>query len=163
MRDERGIVIGVVAIVGLTAIVSGPLVGVVDLTSAESGDGSVGVSGSVTVGDVTLPERAELASGRFGSETYYLHVPDARVELQRAIGQSILTYRLSIPELGFTREAVFFVSERDEGTFTLSTDETTVDPERVANDSYAGELTVNARNDAGSRILANETIAVEVT
>lgn len=162
MTVERGLVIGVVAVVVATSLVSGPLVGAVDLTRADRTDpGSVG-TGSATVGDITFPETAELATGRFGAETFYLRIPAATVELQRVIGQPILTYRVSIPDLGFTSESVHFVTERNEGTRQLSLDETTIDPSEVTEETYAGELTVNVRSDAGSRTVANGTVSIEV-
>lgn len=162
MIDERGVLFGVIAVVGVTAIVSGPLVGAVDLTSADRVESSVGVSGSVDVGDVDFPGDFELEAGRFGADTYYLRVPDATVELRRVIDQVVVTYRLSIADLGFTRESVFFVTERNEGTFALTMGETTIDPADVANDTYEGELSVNVRSDTVSRTVANETITIEV-
>ena len=162
MTDERGLVVGVVAVVVVTAVVSGPLVSAVDLTGTGSFDTATAGTGSVDVGEVTLPESGEISAGRFGTNATYLRVPAASVEIQRVIGQPILTYRLSVPELGYTRESVSFVTERNEGQFSLTLGEASLDSADVSRESYTGDLSINVRSDTGSRTVANGTVTIEV-
>lgn len=161
MDAERATVWGVVALVVVTTLVSGPLVGAVDLTT-EPDDGQFG-TGSVTVDSVSLPDRATLTAGRFGAGEYTLRVPDATAELSAIEGRPILVYRLSIVERGYTRSTTHFLSERNGGTFSLSLADDSFDPGTVEETDYDGQLQVVVRSGNESRVVANRSIPVEVS
>ncbi|PSP93204.1 hypothetical protein BRC91_10520 [Halobacteriales archaeon QS_4_62_28] len=159
MERERATVWGVVGLVVMTTLVSGPLVGAVDLTTEPEmsfGDGSVAVE------DVALPDRATLSAGRFGAGEYTLRVPDASVEISAVQGRPLLVYRLSIQERGYTRSTVHFVSQKNAGTYSLSLSDDSFDRAAVANDSYQGRLEVIARTNERSRVITARQITVEV-
>ena len=159
MERERATVWGVVSLVVVTTLVSGPLVGAVDLTTEPEMDFG---TGSMTVDSVTLPDRATLSVGRFGAGEYTLRVPDASVEISAVDGRPLLVYRLSIRERGYTRSTVHFVSQKNVGTYPLSLSDDSFDRASVANDSYQGRLEVIARANERSRVITAQQITVEV-
>lgn len=160
MDAERATIWGVVGLVVVTTLVSGPLVGAVDLTT-EPDRPALG-SGSVTVASASLPERATLTAGRFGADEYTLAVPDATVEITAVDGRPILVYRLSIRERGYTRSTTHFLSDRNTGPYALSLADDSFPPSTVQNDSYAGHLQVIVRANGTSRVVAEQAIPVEV-
>jgi|GEM_PF-701153 len=160
MDAERATVWGVVGIVVVTTLVSGPLVGAVDLTT-EPGHEGLG-TGTVTVDSASLPERGTLTAGRFGAGEYTLRVPDTTLELSAVEGRPILVYRLSIPERGYTRSSTYFLSASDAGPFSVSLADDSFDPDTVESDAYDGRLQVVVRANDSSRVVAERSITVEV-
>jgi len=160
MDVERATIWSVVGLVVVTTLVSGPLVGAVDLTT-EPDRPALG-SGSVTVDSVSLPDRATLTAGRFGADEYTLEVPDATVQITAVEGRPILVYRLSIPERGYTRSTTHFLSDRNTGAYSLSLAADTFVPSTVQNESYEGRLEIVVRANDSSRVVADRTIPVEV-
>ncbi|RXK46236.1 hypothetical protein [Halorientalis pallida] len=119
-------------------------------------------TGSVTISDVRLPETATLRQGQFGEASYYVQVPPATVVFDGIEGRPILTYKLEIAALGYTRESAFFLGP-DTGErmqFSLERDE--LPPEDVRNDSYAGVLRVVERAGEESRVVAERNVTVRV-
>jgi hypothetical protein len=159
MERERATVWGVVSLVVVTTLVSGPLVGAVDLTTEPEMDFG---TGSMTVDSVTLPDRATLSVGRFGAGEYTLRVPDASVEISAVDGRPLLVYRLSIRERGYTRSTVHFVSQKNVGPYSLSLSDDRFDRAEITNDSYQGRLEVIARANERSRVITAQQITVEV-
>lgn len=159
MDSERGVVWGVVGLIVVTTLVSGPLVGAVDFTTEPDHTG-LG-TGTATIDAVTLPDRATLTAGRFGAGEYTLRVPDATLELSAVEGRPILVYKLSIDSLGYTRSTTHFVSDRNVGRFPLSMTEDSFDPEAFDGE-YEGRLEVILRANNESREIASKSIPVEV-
>ncbi|WP_335999503.1 hypothetical protein [Halorientalis halophila] len=147
-----------VALILLGTLASGPLAIASDRNERVDGVGS----GSITVEDVTLPETVALRQGRYGEDSYYVDVPDAHVQIAALEGRPVLTYKLAIPELSYTRESAFFLGPETGSKMTLSLQRDQLPPEEVTNDSYAGELRVVDRTGDESRVLANQTVTVEV-
>lgn len=162
MNEERAIVGGFVAIVVATALLSGPLLGQVDLTGTASSESYGFAEGSATVGDVEFPDTAVLRSGRYGAEIFYLEIEPARADLQRVVGQPALTYSLSIPDMGVKREALHLVTADDQGTVELTMGDMDVDATDVTADAYTGEVSVNVRHSTASYEVANESIRIDV-
>lgn len=161
MNTERGVVYGVIGLVLATTLVSGPLVGAVDFTTAPE-QRSFG-SGNATVGDVSLPSSTEITSGRFGSGEYYVLVPDATLTVANVTGTPLLAYQFSIPALGYSRSTTHFVTSSDTGTYELSLKRDAIEPSRVENRSYDGTVTVFLRSNESERRLAERNVTVEVT
>ncbi|WP_224268038.1 hypothetical protein [Haloprofundus salinisoli] len=172
MRTSGTVVWFSVLLVAALSVASGPLVGGVDFTPAgdttsESGsEGSLG-AGNATVTDVSLDAAGvRLERGGYGSQAYYLRVPDATVRLQSVTGRPLLSYNVRIPALGIERSSTVFLNESytENGatTLALTLDDDPVDPERVTESSYEAELSVLLRTDSGSRTLRAVSLTVEV-
>lgn len=156
-------VVATVAIILLTTAVSGPAISAVDLTASDSFSGAGLGDGGVTAGDVDLPETMTIERGEFGSGSYYLRVPPATVDLQAVEGRPIVSYQVSVEELGFTRSSVHVVSAGDTGQYELTLEEVAFGQDEIHNESYAGELTVIARYDDAEHVLASHNVTIEVT
>lgn len=161
MHTERGVVYGVLGLVLATTLVSGPLVGPVDFTTAPAQQ-SLG-NGSATVDDVSLPANTEITSGRFGAGEYYVDVPDATVSLVDVTGTPLLAYQFSIPALGYSRSTTHFVTSSETGTYGLSLERDAFEPSRVEKQTYDGAVTVFLRSNESERRLAERNVTVEVT
>lgn len=155
------VTVGVVVILGVT-LASGPLVGAVDLTR-ESADESVSGTGNATVTVTSLPDRVSLDRGEYGSEAYYLEVPDAFVRLERVEGEPMVVYKVRIPDLGFVRGTTYFVDSDNEGEMALAVERTAIDPASVTRDSYQGQLEVIVRSGTAGRVLRTHNVTVEVS
>ncbi|WP_372480586.1 hypothetical protein ACAH01_06245 [Halomicrobium sp. HM KBTZ05] len=160
MDVDRAVVWGVVGLVAVTTLVSGPLVGAVDLTS-DAETPAYG-SGSVTVESASLPERATLTAGRFGAGEYTLRVPDATVAITAVEGRPLLVYRLEIDERGYTRSTTHFLSTESVGSYAASMSDDTFPPDTVNRTSYEGRLQVVVRANDTSRVVAERSTTVEV-
>ena len=160
--QAKPVVVGTVVLVFLTTVVSGPLVPLVDITADRSFSGDGLGEGRASVGDVTLPGSVAFERGDFGSGSYYLRVDPATIELDDVVGRPIVSYEVSIPALGYSRSAVTVLSSADEGTYELSIDEAAFGPEEITNESYAGELVVDARYGEAEYVLARKNVTIEV-
>lgn len=154
-------VVATVAIVVVTTLASGPLVGL-DLTAEHSFSGEGLGEGRATVGDVTMPDRVAFERADFGAGSYYLRVPSATVELSEVVGRPILNYEVSIDELGYTRSTIKVLSSANEGTLELGLDEVAFGRDELEQDSYAGELSVSVRYEGTEHVVATKNVTVEV-
>ncbi|WP_424019528.1 hypothetical protein ACOZ4N_08655 [Halorientalis pallida] len=123
--------------------------------------GGVG-TGSVTVSEVRLPETATLQQGQFGEQSYSLEVPDATVIFEQVEGRPILTYKLEIDGLEYSRESAFFLGPDTGDRMQLSLERDQLAPEKVQNESYAGVLRVVDRTGEESRVVAERNVTVQV-
>ncbi|KTG09036.1 hypothetical protein AUR64_14635 [Haloprofundus marisrubri] len=162
--------LSVLAVVVLS-VASGPLVAGVDFTAEDTESQSAPEralgSGNATVTDVSLDlDGIRLERGDYGSQTYYLQVPDATVDLQSVTGQPILAYKIRIPALGIERSSSAFLDESytEDGptTLALSLDDGPVEPGRVTQSSYEAEVSVLLRSQSGTRVLRQVSVTVEV-
>lgn len=146
------------ALILLGTLASGPLA-LADRPERETG--GIG-TGSVTVSEVTLPETVTLRQGRYGEDSYYLQVPAATVVFEGIQGRPVLTYKLDIPGLRYTRESAFFLGSETGDRMQLSLQRDQLAPSTVRNDSYAGELRVVDRTGEESRVVARQNVTVQV-
>ncbi|WP_018258128.1 hypothetical protein [Halomicrobium katesii] len=160
MDVDRTVVWGVVGLVVVTTLVSGPLVGAVDLTS-DAETPAYGV-GSVTVESASLPERATLTAGRFGAGEYRLQVPDAAVAIAAVEGRPLLVYKLEIDERGYSRSTTHFLSTENVGSYAASMSDDTFAPDTVNQTAYDGRLALVVRANDSGRVVAERSITVEV-
>jgi len=147
-------------IVGVT-LVSGPAVGLVDLTSPRFDTSGLG-QGTVTVDRVEPPDRIVLG-GSFQSESYRLQVPDTSVTLSDIEGKPILTYWVEIDALGYNRVSTYFLDESNEGARTLSVDSATLGGDDVTEDRYNATLSLVVRANGNETTVYRSTVPVEVT
>ncbi|MFB6074294.1 MAG: hypothetical protein ABEJ89_04715 [Haloarculaceae archaeon] len=160
MDTSERVAWGVVAVVVATAVVSGPLVGPIDLTTAR--DVPDYGNGSVAVTNVDLPGGARLSPGRYGAGELYVRVPAARLSYSEIRGHPLITYSVAIPGLNYSRTTTTFLSPDGAGTATLELDPASLDSGRVRADQYAATLTLTLRERGGDRVLAERTVTVEV-
>jgi hypothetical protein len=146
------------ALILVGTLASGPLA-LADRPAEQTG--TIG-TGSVAVSEVRLPETATLQQGQFGEESYYLEVPDATVVFERLEGRPILTYKLAIDGLEYSRESAFFLGPDTGDRMQLSLERDELPPETVQNDSYAGVLRVIDRTGEESRVVAERNVTVQV-
>lgn len=163
MDAARGSVYGAVALIVAVTVLSGPLVGVVDLTY-ERGTGLTDEagSGSVDVAVQSLPDRGTISEGRYGSQKFYLRVPDAVVTLSNVTGQPLVKYDLDIPGLGLSTGTTAFVTDAAAGRKTLSISQQTFEPDELSQDRYDATVSVLVRADGNATVVAERSIVIEV-
>jgi len=161
MNRSRVFVYGAVALVVGVTVLSGPAIGLVDLTSPRFDTAGLG-QGSATVDRVDAPDSATIDRG-FQSKSYRLEVPEARARVTGVEGKPVLVYRIHVPGLGFTRASNYFLDGDSEGWTTLSLDGSPIEPEAVSTDRYTATLSVVLRTTDGESVVYNESIPVEVT
>lgn len=160
MDRSQVVVYGAVAVILGATVASGPAVGLVDLTTRRF-DGATLGQGNLTVDRVDAPATARLDRG-LRSRSYYLKVPDARIRVAAVTGQPLVSYRIAVPAMGYSRATTHFLGPGDEGWVTLSLRQDTFPPERVDRSSYDAVLSVVVRANDTEDVLYNESITVEV-
>lgn len=161
--DTAGLAVaGTVTLVLAVAAVSGPLVPGVDFTRESAEQTAPPGSGSVDARVLAVPEDAALVKGDFGAGAYYLRVADATVDVASVTGQPLLVYKLRIPAMGYVRGTTHFLSPEMDGHMAVALEEDSLDPEKVEQSSYRGELLLLVRDDADERLLYRENVTVAV-
>lgn len=156
MDAVSGVQVAAVCFIGVGMLVSG----VVDLTE-ERADPDLG-EGEVEVTDWTLPDTVTLQEGRYGNEGYYLQVPAATLAFERVTGQPVLGYKISIPELGYTRQTVYFLEPTEDERRSVEIETDTLEPERIDQSSYDATLQVVVQANGTEQVLAERPVTVEV-
>ncbi|WP_299266898.1 hypothetical protein [Halorientalis sp.] len=151
-----------VAVVLAILVLSGPLVGVVDLTpetrsAAQLGGGTANVS---VVDDPT----ADLAitPGRFGTNVSYLRVPPAVVDVDRVEGRPRLLYLVQAPRLDFERSVAEPLNGTVDGRVAVRMDDRAFERASVPNDSYVVTVTVRVQSFDGTRTVYQRNATVPV-
>jgi len=156
----RGFEYAVVALLLAVVVLTGPLVGAVDLTHDSEmtglGQGTVSVSSVSTTGSV------DLKRGDYGAGTYYLSTPPARATVTAISGRPMLVYSIEIFGLNYKRSTTHFLSADDTGDLTLTITRDSLTSDTVENDSYDGQLRVLARTNGTDRLLHRRNVTVEV-
>ncbi|MFB6310747.1 MAG: hypothetical protein ABEH64_06130 [Salinirussus sp.] len=140
----------------LFAAATGSAIGVVaipDPTPAALG------TGDVTLSVVSEPDGAQLRADRY-TDVYQLHVPPVILDVEALSGAPTVTASLDLDRLGYTRSSVFTL--RSTGRKEIQVQPTTLDADRIRNDSYSGRLRLVLRSDAGDQLLVNRSIRIEV-
>ena len=156
-----------VALICVTAVISGPLVSQIDLTASASGsgdtqtDGTLG-DGSASVAVDSLPAEATLTPGRFDSEAYYLETPQIEVTAESVTGRPILVCQLDIPALGYSTSRLAFLNESATGPHTFQFETGPFGAEQLDNESYRGELSVFLRANGEKEVIASQNVTVVV-
>lgn len=161
MDTSRAIGWGVVAVVAATALLSGPLVPGIDLTTAR--ETPAYGNGSATVDGADLPDAGRLTGGRYGTTEYSLEVPPATLNLTAVRGYPVATYRVRVPALSYTRTTTTFLSPDDAGRTPLTLEPGPVDAAVVGYGPYEAQVTVTLRGDGSERVIADGTVRVEVS
>jgi hypothetical protein len=158
----RRLQLGTVAVVLAVLVLSGPLVGIVDLTpetrgAAELGEGT---ANATVVGDPT----ADLAitPGRFGTNVSYLRIPPAVVDVRRVEDRPRLLYSVSVPRLDFERSVSEPLNERVDGRITLRMDDRAFTNARIRNESYRATVVVRVQSFEGTQTVYRRNATVPV-
>jgi hypothetical protein len=154
-----------VAVVLVTSLISGPLVGAADLSPAPGVDDSFGPGqGSMNVTVHSVPDEARLVESDFGAGAYFLRMDSADVTLSEIRGQPILVYKLRVYDLVFVSSRNTFVMEADEGRMSIPFAEDTVQRERVDDDveEYPAEIVVGVLANGEERVVQRTNITVQV-
>ena len=118
--------------------------------------------GTAMVTVVSAPDHVRLDPGRQGGGVYYLRVPDATIEVERLHGNPILSYSVSIDELGYKRSAVHLLGRAGEGRLSLSLADDTIDGDRLEHDTYEAQVELVVRGSEGERTVYAGNASVEV-
>jgi len=163
MDLERGAVFGTVGVMVLFAVVSGPAVpGVEFAGEPQSQDVNPGV-GSLDVSVVHVPDDGYyLQKGEFGTGVYYLNVPEAVVNIDSVEGEPLLTYKIKIDSLGYSRPTVHFLNGSEEGRMNLSIQRDSVDQNLIDQESYEATVLIIHRFRGGTRTVFSKNVTVEV-
>jgi hypothetical protein len=161
MDEARVAVVGACAIITTMTLLSGPLVGAVDLTYPRESDHGIG-NGSAAIASIDLPNRAALRTGSYGAEAYYISLQPAVVTIDSVEGRPILSYKLKIDELSYSRETVHFLSASNQGAMEISLDPDTFKRKTITRSRYNGTAKLTLRNQTGSTVLREQNLTVEV-
>lgn len=159
MDRSRLLVWGAVVLICCVPVLSGPVVGLVDLTKAPL-DG-VG-DGSATVDAVEAPDTGQFDRA-LSSDSYVLKVPDARIHVAAIEGRPLVSYKISIPAIGYSRGTTHFLSPDDTGWVDISLKSETFAPQRVDQSSYEAQLSLILRVNDTEETLHDGPITLEVT
>jgi len=159
MDRSRLLVWGAVVLICCVPVLSGPVVGLVDLTKPPL-DG-VG-DGSATIDDVQVPDTARFDRA-LSSDSYVLKVPDARIHVAAIEGRPLVSYKLSIPAMRYSRATTHFLSADDTGWVAVSLATETFAPANVTQSSYEAELSLILRVNDTKQTLHDGPVTVEVT
>lgn len=153
-------VVAVVAIIVVTTLASGPLVGAVDLTNEP--DRPAFGHGNVTISNADLPTNATLRKARFGAGGYELRVPSATVDLENVTGYPRLVYEVEIPELGYSRSTTHSPPPDEVRSYTLTIERGTLETDDIEASSYAGTVSIARMADHEKHEIVSGDVTVEV-
>jgi len=148
----RGVLLAFSAVVIVAAVAVGPL--------------GIGTGQAVEDGaNVTLESAPEdgvaLERGRFGSGRYHVDAPPAVVTVGSVTGSPTLRYTVDIPAAGVAVTSRYDLAGR-QGRLQMGASPATISPDRIAQDSYEGTVSVWLRTGDRDRSLLQRPITVEV-
>jgi len=162
----RWVAYGVVGLVLSVTLLSGPLVGAVDLSYERSAfdyspDENLG-DGTVDVTVRGMPDTLYLVQGDYGAQSYRLQVPPASVDVTSVEGHPLLSYKIRFPAMGLIRVTPTFLSPGDTGVMDLEIDSETYAPDAVTEDEYEAQLILLKRENGTMTVIEERTVTVEV-
>ena len=156
---ERRLLVVFALFLALSAVVSGPLVGAVDLTRAERPPGA----GSADVAVESVPtDDIVLAAGRFGAGRYHLTAPAAVVTVRSVTGNPVLRYSVDVPGLWLTASSRYELGGTAGTQLRLTPNPSGVSPQRVEAGRYNATVSIWLRTGDLQTDLFQRPITVEV-
>lgn len=148
----------------LGAIVSGPLVGAVDISEppADQGTAPVPGDGTATVSVISTPESATIESTRFAAEGYLIDVPNATIDVTNLTGHPMVVYKLRIPELTYVGGTTTVLNRNFTGRQELTMRQLSIDGEEEMQDEYRGELLIVKREHEQDTTLYQGNVTISV-
>jgi len=165
MDYDHGLVGVTVLFIAVTTLVSGPLVGAVDFTTASDEPLFSEPTDQATVEVVSEPEGdVVLEQGDFGNDVFVLRMPPMTIRTPVVRGTPRVTYKIRIRGLRYNRVTSNFLSAEQQGEqFVLEIEEYTFQPDRITESEYTGELSVTVHDSDGSTVVyrTNRTVVVQ--
>lgn len=159
MDRSQGLFAATALVVVAVSVVSGPLVGAVDLTqNPEVAPGGTGTA-DVEVRDV--PKTVVLEQADFGAGTYHLAGPSASVAVGTVTGNPLLEYVIHIPALDFTDIKTYDLRNTPRQTLELTFRPVELSPKRVRRETYNGTIEIRLQSDEFG-VLYEGPVTVEV-
>lgn len=147
--DRRELTVFVVALIIVgTTIVSGPLVGVANLTHTESSTNERFGTGTAEINVQFVPtEGAVLQRGSFGSGMYHLEAPSARVSVGAVSGNPYLEYVIEIDALDVVDISTYVLANHEGMDLKLRFRPFEISPQNVEKAQYNGTIIVRIQSD----------------
>lgn len=164
MEIGRVTVAVVVAVVAVTAVASGPLVGAIDLTGASPGLSPPSGTGDAEVTVVTAPvEDYAFEQGRFGATVYHVDAPPFVVDVDDVEGNPTLRYTIDVRDAGFTTTREVDLSGIEGKRLRLRPGTAEISPQVLNSGSYEAQVAIWLRYD-GSRYrqIYQKTVTITV-
>ena len=153
----RALTVGVILFV---LLISGPAVGLVDLTPEQRNPDSLG-DGTADVTMASDPTSdLRIDEGRFGTGVYYLRMPPAVVDVSSVTGRPQLTYKVSVPGLDYTDSTSQMLDST--GRTTVHLDDRAFAPKSLTNDSYRAEVVVRVQSFEMDTVVYQRNVTVTV-
>jgi hypothetical protein len=146
------------AAIAVLAVATGPVVGFVQVP--DPGPADLG-TGHADVEIRSLPDRASLSAGTY-TDVHELAVPPIHANLGTVTGAPTVTASIRIPELGFGRSSVFSLGGVSAGERSFTISPTTIESDRIHEESYRGRLRLVLRERSGETVLADRRIRITV-
>lgn len=150
----------------VAAVLVGPVFGI-PADSSDGGGCSVDApigTGNASVSVRDLPDRAVIERMDFGSELYQLRVEDAAVAVDDVRGRPTVAYKLRVDLTDGARAiGSTAILSRCHDTTSISIEDSSLEPDRVENESYDGTLTVTYRGSRDGEDVENELAVKNVT
>lgn len=145
--------------VALSAVVSGPLVGGVDLTRAETppGDGTAEVAIERAPADEIVLER-----GSFGAGRYHLTAPPFVLTVESVDGNPVIRYTVDVPDLWLTVSSRYDLAGTEGKQLRLRPNPTGVSPQRVERGRYNATVSIWLRTGDVETDLLQRPVTIEV-
>jgi hypothetical protein len=166
---QRKIVFVSLLAITVLSIVSGPLVSGVSLTDRPSpsinptNENGVPGTGNVSVSSVSVPiDQFILRDGNYGSESYYLIIPNATVDIESATGYPVINYKVRLHGVGTTYISSAFIGEDVRGLQTIDIRDKALTRETVTKSQYKIEVSLVARESSGFRTIYYERMTISV-
>lgn len=160
MDIHRWVFYSSVSIIIIITIVSGPLVSGFDFSRNDPGSTS---ADRLRIAEPAFPNSATIEPGRFGTDQLIIRLKPLQVYIAAVSGRPSLNYKLRVPALRYVRTAIHPLNERDQGkTIQLGFDPDRIEPERVTQTSYQGEVQIVIRDRNGLRKVASQNITLTV-
>jgi hypothetical protein len=150
--------LGVVGFVLFVLVLSSPVLGAVDLTPESRDRLGDGTANATLVSDPD--DGLYVDRGRFGTDVFYLRIPDAAVDVESVTGRPRLVYQVSVPGLDFERSATTRLD--GDGRVRVPMDARAFTHAQVANESYRATVTVRVQSFETDRVVAERTVTVPV-
>lgn len=153
----RALTIGVMLFV---LVISGPAVGLVDLTPEQRGpDGLGGGTADVTMASDPAAD-LRINEGRFGTGVYYLRLSPAVVDVSFVDGRPQLTYKVSVPGLDYSDSTSQMLD--NEGRTKVHLSDRAFAPKTIKNDSYRAEILVRVQSFEMDDVVYRRNVTVTV-
>ena len=154
----RYVQLGVAGFVLFVLVLSSPVLGAVDLTPETRDSLGDGTANATLVSEPN--DGLYIDRGRFGTDVFYLRIPDAVVDADSVSGRPRVVYEVSVPGLDFERTATARIE--NPGQVRVPMDARAFTYPQVQNESYRATATVRIQSFETDRVVATRTVTIPV-